>query len=203
MQPSVTAVSRWEKPKRAALLIGGLLAVMFGLELIDTILMGTLDQFGIRSREASSLPMIFVSPWLHFGWDHLFANAVPFAVLGFLIRVTSTFAKWLAATVTSIVVSGVFAWLLSPMFTIVAGASGLVFGWLTYLLLRGIFNRDWKQIAIAVLVFALYGSVLWGVLPQQAGVSWQAHLGGAIGGVLAAWWLRERKAGRVTAERVR
>src|SRR5699024_8581607 len=128
--------------------------------------------------------MIFVAPWLHFGWDHLFANAIPFAVLGFLIRVTATFGKWLASTVVSIIVSGLFAWLLSPVFTIVAGASGLIFGWLTFLLARGIFNRDWKQIAIAVVVFALYGGVLWGVLPQQAGVSWQAHLGGAVGGVL-------------------
>ena len=67
--------------------------------------------------------------------------------------------------------------------------SGLIFGWLTYLLTRGIFSRNWRQIALAVVVFAVYGGILWGVLPGSPGVSWLGHLGGAVGGVAAAWFL--------------
>lgn len=188
----VTTPSRWEQPKRAALLIGGLLVVMYLLELIDTITLGFLDQFGIRTWDPSSLPMIFVAPLLHFGWSHLFANTIPFAVLGFLIRVTTSFGRWLVTTVITVITSGLLAWLLSPLNAIVAGASGVIFGYLTYLLARGIFSRDVWQIVLAVVVFAIYGSVLLGVLPTAAGVSWQAHLGGAIGGVLAAWLLHGR-----------
>ena len=76
--------------------------------------------------------------------------------------------------------------------SITAGASGVIFGWLTYLLVRGIFSGRPGQIAIAVVVFLLYGSVLWGVFPTAPGVSWQAHLGGAIGSVVAAWQLHRR-----------
>lgn len=200
---AVTTPARWRKPKRAALLIVGLLAVMYLLELIDTLTFGFLDQFGIRTLNPDSLPMIFVAPFLHFGWAHLFANTLPFAVLGFLIRVTTTFGKWLVTTVITMVVSGLTAWLLSPLNAIVAGASGVIFGYLTYLLARGIFSRDLKQIALAVVIFLIYGGVLIGVFPQSAGISWQAHLGGAIGGVLAAWMLHSRSRETVSAAPVR
>ena len=66
------------------------------------------------------------------------------------------------------------------------GASGLIFGWLTYLIARGIWTRQPRHIVIAVLVLLCYGGLIWGVLPGAAGISWQAHLGGAIGGVVAA-----------------
>ena len=72
------------------------------------------------------------------------------------------------------------------------GASGLIFGWLTYLIARGIWSRQTSQVVIGVLVLLVYGGLIWGVLPRRAGVSWQAHLGGAVGGVLAAWLLHRR-----------
>jgi membrane associated rhomboid family serine protease len=82
--------------------------------------------------------------------------------------------------------------LLTPDNTIVLGASGLIFGWLTYLLARGIWSRRAGQVVIAILVLLVYGGLIFGVLPGAAGISWQAHLGGAIGGVLAAWLLHRR-----------
>ena len=100
------------------------------------------------------------------------------------------------STLWSVVVSGLSAWLLSAPNTITIGASGLIFGWLTYLLTRGLFARNGKQILLAVVIFVVYGGILWGVFPTQAGVSWQAHLGGAIGGVLAAWSLHRRRTAR-------
>ena len=100
------------------------------------------------------------------------------------------------------VASGAFVWVLSPPGSLTLGASGVVFGWLTYLLVRGFFSRSAGQIALAVLVFVLYGGILWGVLPGTVGVSWQGHLGGAVGGALAAWWLHRRAdAHAMTAER--
>jgi membrane associated rhomboid family serine protease len=104
-----------------------------------------------------------------------------------------------------IVASGLTAWSLTPPHTIILGASGLIFGWLTYLLARGIWSRRPAQVVLAVLVLLFYGGLIWGVFPGSAGISWQAHLGGAVGGVLAAWLLHRRAARRqlVTSGSVR
>ncbi len=139
----------------------------------------------------SELPQIYTAPWLHFGWGHLAGNTVPFFVLGILV-LREGVRRLLATAFAAVTSSGLVAWLVSAPGTVTAGASGLVFGWLTYLLARGVWSRDTRQIVVAVLVFLLYGGILWGVLPLQAGVSWQGHLGGAVGGILAAWWLHAR-----------
>lgn len=139
----------------------------------------------------ASLPSVFVAPLIHDDWAHLAANTLPFAALGFLVLLGG-WGRALWATVVIVVVSGLFAWLLSPPHTVTIGASGLVFGWLAYLLVRAVFTRNTAQIVIAVAVLVVYGSLLWGVLPTQPGVSWQAHLGGALGGALAARLLHGR-----------
>ncbi len=179
-------------PRRAGLVVGVGVALLWLIELVDQITRGSLDALGIHSWQLSSLPSIFLAPWLHLDWAHLSANTLPFAALGFLV-VLGGAVRALLSTLWSVVVSGLSAWLLSPPNTVTIGASGLIFGWLTYLLTRGLFARDGKQILLAVLVFAIYGGILWGVFPTQVGVSWQAHLGGAIGGVLAAWSLHRRR----------
>lgn len=177
--------------RTGALVMGAWLALLWVLELVDQVTRNALDHFGIVARELDSLPSIYAAPFLHAGWGHLVANSLPFAVLGFVVFLGGV-ARWVWSTLVSVTTSGLAAWLLSPPNTITIGASGLVFGWLTYLLARGFFSRDVKQILIAVGVFALYGGVLWGVFPASASVSWQGHLGGAVGGVLAAVWLHRR-----------
>lgn len=184
--------------RTAALVMGAGVALLWVLELVDLLTFGSLDQFGITPRQLGELPQIFTAPWLHFGWGHLVSNSVPFFLLGFVILLEGL-RRWLVSMVASITSSGLLVWLISPPASVTAGASGLIFGWLTYLLVRGLFSRDVKQILLAVVVFAIYGGVLWGVLPTQAGVSWQGHLGGAIGGVLAAWWLHARAKKRALA----
>lgn len=179
-------------PRRAALAIAIGVAALWLIELVDQITRGSLDALGIHSWQLSSLPSVFVAPWLHVDWAHLSANTIPFAVLGFLVILGGA-VRALLSTLWSVVTSGLFAWLLSPPNTITIGASGLIFGWLTYLLTRGIFGRDGKQILLAVVIFLVYGGILWGVFPTQVGVSWQAHLGGAIGGVVAAWLGHRRR----------
>lgn len=179
----------------ALLVVGGLLALMWVLEGVDTVTLNALDSFGIQSRYPASLVDILWAPLLHFGWPHLIGNSIPFLVLGVLTYLSGP-GKWLFTTIASTIISGLFAWLLSPLGTITAGASGVIFGYLTYLLARGIYTRKISQIVISLVVLGLYGTVLLGVLPTQPGVSWQAHLGGAVAGVLSAWFLHGRERNR-------
>ena len=181
---------------KALIVVGSLLAVMWALELLDAVTLNALDSFGIQPRQLSELPNILWAPLLHFGWPHLISNSVPFLVLGVLTYLSGT-GRFVATTLISAIVSGLTAWLLAPPGSITAGASGVIFGYLTYLLVRGFYTRKIGQILLAVVVFAIYGTVLLGVLPGTPGVSWQAHLGGAVGGVLSAWWLHGRDLRRI------
>jgi len=173
-----------------------LLAGLWFLELLDQLSGNELDQLGIHAREVDGVPEIFTAPFLHAGWDHLISNSLPFYVLGFLVLL-SGLARWVASSLIIIIISGMTAWSLTPPHTIILGASGLIFGWLTYLLARGIWSRRPAQVVVAVIVLLLYGGLIWGVLPGSAGVSWQAHLGGAIGGVVAAWLMHRRASGQL------
>jgi membrane associated rhomboid family serine protease len=168
-----------------------MLAGMWILELLDQLSGHQLDQLGIHAREVDGMPEILTAPFLHAGWDHLMSNSLPFLVLGFLVLLSGV-ARWVVSSLIIIVISGMTAWLLTPIHTVILGASGLIFGWLTYLLARGLWSRRPAQVVIAVLVLLVYGGLIWGVFPGTAGISWQAHLGGAVGGVLAAWLLHRR-----------
>lgn len=172
--------------------VGGWLVVLWLVEVVDMFLGGALDTFGVSPRELGELPQVLSAPLLHFGFEHLAANSLPFLVLGVLTRLAGRREFWVA-TGASVVTSGLAAWLLSGPFTVTAGASGLVFGWLAFLLVRGIFAGNWVQILLSAAVFGFFGGMLWGVLPTMPGISWQAHLGGAAGGVLASWWLTRRR----------
>lgn len=187
--------NRVETPRGAAVFMIGAVLLLWILEAIDTVLLGMLDRLGIHAQEPMGWVGIFFAPFLHVGFGHLIANSMPLLVLGFLILVGRGGAwRMSVSTSVSVVSSGLVAWVLTPAHTVVLGASGVVFGWLTYLMARGFFARDPKSIVISVVVFLVYGSVLFGIFPTAAGVSWQAHLGGAIGGVLAAWLMHRRAA---------
>lgn len=175
-----------------------LVAAMWVLEVIDTITFHSLDRLGIRPRDVDDLGSILVAPFLHYGWGHLANNSVLLLVLGVLVA-WDGLRRWLAVSAVTVVVSGLFVWLFAAPYTVTLGASGLVFGWLTYLLVRAFYSRSWPEALIALGLAALYGSVLWGVLPLRDGVSWQAHLGGALGGVLAAWLVHRRRPARERA----
>lgn len=182
-----TSMPRW---KRSAVLVIGIVVVLFAIEAIDVAMGGRLDQNGIVPRRISGLDGILWAPFLHADFAHLIGNVIPGAVLGFLLLMSGRF---LGVTAIVWLVSGVGVWLTGPSASVTVGASGIVFGWLTYLLVRGVFNRDLWQVLGGVVLLAVYGGILWGMLPQGGAVSWQGHLFGAGGGVLAAWMLSDRR----------
>ena len=184
------------------LVVGAMVVLMWVLEVVDAIVGNRLDTYGIEPRSVEGLPEIVSAPFLHLGFDHLVSNTIPFAVMGAAIALGGALR---VALVTAIVglVSGLGVWLISPGGTETIGASGLVFGYATYLLFRGLFNRNAVEIAIGVVVGAVWGTALLGGLLPQDGISWQGHLFGAIGGVIAARVLARSRAAASRDDRPR
>ncbi len=192
-----TRPTRGGQALRAAQVILGFVLLLYVIEAVDTALGNRLDAGGIVPREADGLDGIFFAPLLHAGWQHLESNTVPVLVLGFLVLLAGV-ARWLSVTAVIWLVGGVGTWLTGQPQSIHLGASVLAFGWLAYLLVRGVFSRRVSQVLLGLVLLLLYGGLLWGVLPGQPGVSWQGHLFGAVGGGAAAWWwgARDRRGPR-------
>jgi membrane associated rhomboid family serine protease len=160
--------------------------MLYVVEAADTVTGGALDaEGGIEPRDLDGLDGVLFAPLLHGGFAHLIANTVPFLVFGFL-AMAGGIRQFLMVTATIWVLGGLAVWLLGPAGTTHIGASGVIFGWLTFLLVRGFYARSGRQILLAVVLFMVWGGVLWGVLPGDPGVSWQGHLFGALAGLLAA-----------------
>jgi membrane associated rhomboid family serine protease len=177
----------------ALLLMLGVLGVMWVIEVFDYALNGSLDrEFGIISWDPSSLPDIFSAPFMHIGFAHLMANSLPLLVLGFMAALRGI-GRFLWASLLIIVIGGVGTWFASGPHTLTVGASGLVFGYFGYVLARGLFDRLVLDIVLGIVVAVAYYSILLGLLPNQQGISWQGHLFGLIGGVVAAWVLRRNR----------
>ena len=178
--------------RRAGLiLVAAIGALMWVAEIGDQIAGGSLDQYGIEPREPEGLVGVATAPFLHAGFDHLISNTLPFLVLGALIAL-SGLARVAAATLIVAAVGGLGTWLIAPAGTEHIGASGIVFGYGSYLIVRSLFSRRLVHLATGVLVFVVYGTTfLFGLIPT-AGVSWQGHLMGGVGGVVAARLLDRR-----------
>lgn len=188
---------RWGTRPDAAVAIAALVVVMWVIELIDTIVDHRLDRFGIRPRTVEGLRGVPVAPLLHAGFGHLAANTVPFVVLGVITAFSGAF-RLAAVTTVVVVVSGAVVWVLGSSNEVHIGASGVVFGYLGYLGARAVFERRLVFILVAVAVGILFGGLIRGVVPGPQGISWQGHLGGLLGGILAARLLHARRAGRRT-----
>ena len=162
-------------------------ALLYVVEIVDRILPANLEQDGIHPRVLSGLDGVLWAPLLHGPWEHVAANTIPVALFGFLVM-SGGVGQWFAVTATIWLLGGLGVWLAGPPDAVTIGASGLAFGWLAFLLVRGIFNRSLGQLVLAAALFLVYGGMFWGLLPTVAGnISWQGHLFGALAGVLAAW----------------
>ncbi len=171
--------------------LGILVGLMWISEVIDTALGHRLDAYGIEARDMDGLVGIVTAPFLHLGFGHLISNTIPLVTLGIFIAIGGAY-RLLMVTAGVALISGIGTWLTSPSFSVTIGASGLVFGYATYLIVRGIFNRKLGQLAIGVGVILVWGGALLGGLLPQDGISFQGHLFGGIGGVLVAWLLASR-----------
>jgi membrane associated rhomboid family serine protease len=175
----------------AAKILLALVVLMWAVEIVDVLADHQLDQYGIEARDVDGLDGIVTAPFLHVGFAHLLGNTIPFVIMGLLIAVEGA-RRLLGVFAIAALVSGLGTWLVAPEGTIHVGASGVVFGFATYLIARGWFTRRMGQIAIGLVVLVLWGGVLLGGLQPREGISWQGHLFGAIGGVVAARMLAGR-----------
>ena len=180
------------RAKSGLLVMGGFVILLYVIEMVNTLMRHGLNYtFGLRSRSMDGVLDILTFPLLHANFNHLLSNTLPLIIFGFLVFlsgvrvfITALAFRWLG--------SGLAVWLIGGG-GVTVGASGLVFGFFAFLLVRGFFNRSWWQILLSVVLFMAYGSILFGVLPTVMGfVSWQAHLGGAVGGIIAAVLLRPK-----------
>jgi membrane associated rhomboid family serine protease len=166
------------------------------IELIDQRLGGALDNFaGIHPRRIWGLDGVFLAPLVHDGFPHLLANSAPLIILGTFVLASGT-RRFLLATLLIAIVSGMAVWFLTPDNYLVLGASGVIFGWLGLLLMRGIVERSLWNLGVALVVGLLYGWQLVALLPRDQLVSWQGHLFGFVGGLVAAIVFRRRRAER-------
>jgi membrane associated rhomboid family serine protease len=174
------------------MILFALVASMWVLEVVDVAVDHRLDRYGIEPRDVDGLDGVVAAPFLHVGFGHLLANTVPFVVMGAVIALEGA-RRLVLVTVIVALASGLGTWLVAAEGTIHVGASGIVFGYAAYLIARGLFNRSATELAVGAVVLLIWGGALIGGLEPQRGISWQGHLFGAVGGVLAARALaRER-----------
>jgi len=170
-----------------------MLALMWTVFLLEGTLRGVdWMAFGLVAGDVDHWWGVFTAPFVHAGLAHIVGNTVSFAVLGGLVALRSHREFWIA-TAWAMIGGGVVAWVLTPPGTVIVGASGLVFGYFAFIVVRAVVpggRTVWgavRDLLVAVVVVVLYGGAMAsGILAAGASVSWQMHLGGAIGGAVAA-----------------
>jgi membrane associated rhomboid family serine protease len=188
-----TRQSMTKEIKTQATILGIFVTIFWGLEIINQFLFGDkLYEWGIMPHRLIGLRGILFAPFLHAGWGHLIANTVPFLILGWLVMLQET-SDFFIVTAMTMIVGGLGVWLFAAPGSVHIGASILIFGYLGFLLLRGYFQKNFASIFLSVIVGLLYGGLIWGVLPSQQGISWQGHLFGFLGGILAAKMIATEK----------
>ena len=184
--------------RKALFVMAGILALLWIIQIINYADGYRLTfEYGIRPRALGSLPDILTAPFLHFSWTHIEGNSGPLFIFGFLAAYRGV-AKFAGVTVLVILTSGLAAWFFESPGSAGAGASGVVFGYLGYIMVRGFFDRHAIDLLIGA-VMALCFAYQFSVLLPQRGIGWQAHIGGLVGGILAGWVFRDRRRDQRTA----
>jgi membrane associated rhomboid family serine protease len=171
--------------KRQGKILGGLVAIMWVMFFATVATHGALLSLGVIPRNLIGLRGILFAPFLHGNFAHLLANSIPFAIMGWFVMLRDS-RHFVPVTAMAMLSSGLLAWLLGASGSVHVGASGVIFGYLGFLLLSGWYARSVGSIVLSLVVAFMFGGLVFGVFPGQVGISWQAHLGGFIGGVLAA-----------------
>lgn len=145
-----------------------------------------LISFGIWPHHVEGLRGIFLAPFIHLNFAHLVANSSIAAILLFILSLSGKKELWVSSVIIALI-SGLGVWLTGSANSVHVGASGLIYGWLSYLVVRGFFTKATLQILVGVILGFTYWGLVWGILPGREGISWEGHLFGMIGGIIAAW----------------
>ena len=165
--------------------MGGTVAVFWAVFVVNLLLGGSLLSLGVIPRTMIGLRGILFAPFLHVSLNHLIANSIPFLALGWMVMLRDD-RHFIPVTIAGMLGSGLMAWLLGAPDSVHIGASGVIFGYLGFLILSGWYTRSFGSIILSVVVTLMWGSLILGVVPGTPGISWQAHLGGFLGGIVAA-----------------
>lgn len=183
----------------AVVTLWAFVALMWVVEGVDWMLQAAagppgFDDDGVRPLDSDGLLGIVFQPFLHADWAHLINNSVALLVLGTIIAL-SGMKPLVKVTLISWVLSGAVSWLIGGLGTMHIGASGIVFGYIFYVIVRGLFTRRFLHLIVGLVIGFYFGlGALAGLSPLQEGISWQGHLGGAVGGVVSAFGLRRGRA---------
>ncbi len=179
-----------------AIILGGTLAVFWAVFVVNLALGGALFSLGVIPRTTTGLRGVLFAPFLHGSLDHIVANSIPFVVLGWMVMLRDD-RHFIPVTLAGMIGSALMAWLLGAPGSVHIGASGVIFGYLGFLMLSGWYARSFGSILLSAIVTLVWGSLVLGLMPGVPGISWQAHLGGFLGGVLAARSFRRSANGKL------
>ena len=178
---------------RAFVTMCAVIPVLFLVEVIDIGSGGYLDVAGgIIPHRLDGLDGVLFSPFLHAGWDHLYGNAVPLILVGTFVLAGGV-KRFIYSTALIMLISGLGVWFIGSPNSVVVGASGVIFGYLGLLVARGFVERSWWNLGVAAFIGLLYWYQLYNILPTDQPISWQGHLLGLLGGMLAAVLFRRRR----------
>ena len=166
------------------LMLGCIVALLWGIECVNALLEHRLNRWGILPRTWAGLVGIPLSPFLHGSFAHLILNTVPLVTLGSFVAFYGV-RLFVAVSLWITLLSGTALWLFGRSAYHV-GASSVLFGYFGYLVARGWYERSVTALLVALLTLVLYGSIVWGVLPTRSYISWEGHLFGLLAGVLVA-----------------
>ncbi len=167
-------------------------ALVWIIESLEVALGWNFVRFGVRPLNITYLSGILTSPMIHGDWNHLINNTPPLFVLSSLIIMS--YRKIAFSALSAIyLLSGLILWLFPlAVGSFHIGASGVIYGMASFLFFSGLFRRDIKSMALALIVAFLYGSLIWGIFPGKPGISWEGHLSGGVAGFLVAYMYRKK-----------
>ncbi|NEV94772.1 rhomboid family intramembrane serine protease [Psychroflexus sp. YR1-1] len=144
--------------------------------------------FGVYPREMKGLVGIIASPFIHSGIEHLYKNSIPVLVLTASLFYFYKDIAW-KTLLYGLILSGLLTWLIGrPSYHI--GASGMVYFLASFLFFKGLKSRNYRLIALSLIVVFLYGSLVWGTMPGKPGISWEGHLSGFVAGLVFSFILK-------------
>ncbi|MFD7918374.1 rhomboid family intramembrane serine protease [Streptomyces sp. NPDC059740] len=182
--------------RRGLFVMVAFLALLWAVQLANWSGHYALDrEYGLVPGDLTRLPDILTAPLLHGSWSHIESNSGPLFVFGFLAAYRGV-ARFLGLTALVAVVSGLTVWVFESGDHYTVGASGLVFGYFGYVVVRGLFDRNLVDSLIGVVMAASFAYMLTVAVPGAPGISWLAHLGGLAGGLVGAWLFRDRRRSR-------